>query len=109
MELKATDFSGQTLNRQGTVAAVFLASWCPFCRRFQPAFETAAKVSGTLWASVDVSDDHNELWNVFNIEIVPTVLVFKDGKLVWRRDGVLGRGLSEDVIKETIGQMKLLG
>jgi thioredoxin 1 len=108
-ELTSTDFIGQTLKREGTLAVVFLASWCPFCRQFQPAFETAAKISGTLWASVDLSDDDNKLWKVFNVEIVPTVILFKDGKPVWRRDGVPGRGLSGDVIKEAIGQMKLLG
>lgn len=109
MELKATDFAGQTLKRQGTMAAVFLASWCPFCRRFKPAVEAAANGSGTLWASVDVSDYENELWSVFNLDIVPTVIVFKDGRSVWRRDGVPGQGLSEDVTKEAIGEMKSLG
>jgi thioredoxin 1 len=107
-ELKSSDFTGQNLNRPGIVAAVFLASWCPFCRRFQPVFETAAKISGTAWASVDVSDEDNELWDGFRIDIVPTVVIFKDGKAVWRKDGILGRGLSEDVVKEAIGQIKLL-
>jgi len=89
------------------LAAVFLASWCPFCRRFQRPFETAAKANGTVWASVDVSDE-NGLWDVFNIEVVPTIIVFKEGKPAWRKDGVLGQGLSEDAITETIGKMKSL-
>jgi len=89
------------------VAAVFLASWCPFCKRFQPVFETAAKVSGTAWDSVDISDEANELWDEFRIDVVPTVIVFKDGKTVWRKDGIPGRGLSENVVKEAICQMKL--
>ena len=108
-ELTATDFKGQTLDRSGMVAAVFLASWCPYCRRFRPAYEAASKISGTTWASVDISDDDDVLWDAFAIDIVPTVVVFKDGKPVWRRDGVPGRGLSEDVIKEVLDQMKLLG
>jgi thioredoxin len=91
------------------MAAVFLASWCPFCRRFQPVYEAAAKVSGTSWVSVDVSDDDSPLWDTFNIEIVPTIIVFKDGKEMWRKNGVRGRGLSEDSIKEAIEEMKLLG
>jgi thioredoxin 1 len=97
------------LKREGTLAVVFLASWCSYCRRFQPVFEEAAKVNGTVWASADVSDDDNELWDVFNIEIVPTLVIFKDGKPVWRKDGVRGRRLSEGVIAEAMGQMKLLG
>lgn len=97
------------MKREGTLAAVFLASWCPFCRRFQPAFEAAAKVNGILWAYVDLSDDDNKLWDAFEIEVVPTIIIFKDGKPVWRKDGVLGRGLSEDVITQTMSKMKLLG
>jgi len=96
------------LKREGTLAVVFFTSWCPYCRRFQPVFEEAAKVNGTVWASADVSDDDNELWGVFNLEVVPTLVIFKDGKPVWRKDGVLGRGLSEGVIAEAMGQMKLL-
>ena len=108
-ELGPSDFNGQTLKRGGTLAAVFLASWCAFCRRFEPAFEAAAKVNGAQWARVDVSDYDNKLWEVFNIEVVPTIVLFKNGKAVWRKDGVLGRGLSEDVIKETIDKMGAVG
>jgi len=47
-------------------------------------------------------------WDAFNIEVVPTIIVFKDGKPRFRKDGVRGRGLSEDAIKETIDQVRLL-
>ena len=90
------------------MAALFLASWCPFCRQFLPAFEAAAKANDTSWAIVDVSDYDNELWDVFNIEVVPSIVIFKNGKPVWRRDGVPGRGLSDRVISETVGEMKSL-
>jgi len=69
----------------------------------------AAKGNSIQWARVDVSDYDNKLWEVFNIEVVPTIVLFKSGKPVWRKDGVLGRGLSEDVIKETIAKMGALG
>ena len=108
-ELRATDFSGRTLNRDGVIAAVFLASWCPFCRRFRPVFESAAEVSRTQWAFVDVSEDENELWDTFDIHIVPTIVIFNDGKMIWRKDGVPGRGLSETDVEEALRQIKLAG
>lgn len=55
-----------------------------------------------------MSDDDNELWDVFDIEIVPTLVAFKDGKPVWRKDGVPGRGLSDETVKDAIAKMKLL-
>lgn len=87
---------------------LFLASWCPFCRRFQPGFEAAAKSSGVPWELADVSDDNNVLWEVFGIEIVPTIIVFNNGRAAWRKDGIPGKGLSEKAIDEAIGQVKSL-
>jgi thioredoxin-like negative regulator of GroEL len=107
MELEPSDFNGQELRRGETLAVLFLASWCPFCRQFLRAFETAAKASGVLWASADLSDDDNVLWDSFKIDVVPTVVVFKHGKTVFRKDGALGRGLSGDAIKEIIHRTKL--
>jgi len=88
---------------------LFLASWCPFCRRFQPIFEDAAKQRAVPWAVADVSDYDNELWDTFDIGIVPTIVVFKDGEPSFRRDGVPMRGLSQKAIDETIEEMKRLG
>lgn len=31
-------------------------------------------------------------WDMFDIEIVPTIVLFKDGKPVFRKDGVCGQG-----------------
>jgi len=107
MELEPSDFNGQELKREETLAVLFLASWCPFCMRFRPAFETAARATGVQWASADLSDDDNALWSSFKIDVVPTAVVFKHGKAVFRKDGVLGRGLSAEAIKEIINQTKL--
>ena len=71
-------------------------------------FQAAAEKGGIAWAFIDISDDDNPLWEVFSIEVVPTLIIFKEGKAVFRRDGVYGRGLSEKAIDETINQMKLL-
>jgi thioredoxin-like negative regulator of GroEL len=57
---------------------------------------------------MDLSDDNNPLWDAFSIEVVPTIIVFKDGKTEFRKDGVFGRGLSEKAIDETMARMKLL-
>ena len=97
------------LRREGTLAVLFVASWCFFCRQFRPAFETAAKVNGVSWASADLSNDDSVLWDMFDIEIVPTVILFKDGKPVFRKDGVRGQGLSQGAIREIIDQAKLIG
>ncbi len=60
------------------------------------------------WAEVDISDMENPLWEIFDINVVPTVVIFKEGQPVFRRDGALGRGLSEKVIDDVLQEMKSL-
>lgn len=85
---------------------LFLTEWCPFCRKFYPEFETALNSKGIHWAEVDISDDEDLLWETFDINVVPTIIIFKDGQPIFRIDGVLGRGLSEKAIGETLQEME---
>jgi len=78
------------LRNKGTLAVLFVASWCPFCNLFYPVFQAVAEKTGIARARVDISDDDNPVWEVFSVEVVPTVIIFKEGKAVFRRDGVLG-------------------
>lgn len=75
---------------KGSSLVLFYSDWCPFCRSFMPAFENAA---GESLLKVS-TDDLPELEELFGIEVVPTVLCFKSGKLHARLDGQLGRGIT---------------
>lgn len=88
-------FEGNRLRRPGTWAVGFLANWCPFCRAFSPKLEALSKSGPYHVAFADVSDERSPLWDVFGIDVVPTVVVFRDGAAIFRRDGRLGRGLSD--------------
>jgi thioredoxin-like negative regulator of GroEL len=59
-----------------------------------PVFEKFAKGKTRACARV-VTDDKAKLCEEYSIEVVPTVLVFEQGKIVKRLDGVSGIGLSE--------------
>jgi thioredoxin 1 len=90
----AAAFDGRRLRRAGVIVVAFLADWCPFCRAFRPEFGRLApgpEDYGLLVA--DVTSMESPLWEAFDLEVVPTVVVFRDGKVVGRRDGVAGVGL----------------
>ena len=83
--LTASDFDRTRLSRDGTLAVAFSADWCPYCRAFMAEFEAAElpvpKVMG------DVTDEESVLWDDFKLNVVPTMVLFRDGEAVWRRDG----------------------
>jgi thioredoxin 1 len=85
-------FDGQRLRRTGTWAVAFFADWCPFCREFLPSF-VALKGSGFGVAVADLTDPGNPLWERFEIEVVPSIIVFRDGTPVFRADGRFMEGL----------------
>ena len=42
----------------------------------------------------DVTDEESALWDDFELNVVPTMVLFRDGKAVWRRDGIRHVGLN---------------
>jgi thioredoxin-like negative regulator of GroEL len=88
---------------EGSASVVaFHASWCPFCRRFMPAFRAFEGKTKARMAEAQVDEEDNPLWDRFKIEVVPTMIAFKDGKPIDRRDGKPGAGLSEKDIESLL-------
>ena len=83
------------------VIALFHASWCPFCVDFLPLFKKCAQGSPGLEFLI-VRDDEETLVDGYKVEIVPTVLYFKNGKIARRLDGTPGVGLNEKQLTQFI-------
>ncbi len=86
-------FDGTQLSRRGTWVVAFLAGWCPFCRAFEPELARLASRDGLSVLVADLTDEDGPLWDRFRIRVVPTVIVFRDGRPGLRRDGRSGYGL----------------
>lgn len=86
-------FEGERLLRSGTWAVDFSADWCPFCRAFLRPFEEWTGRQKLRALLADLTNLETPLWETFAIDIVPTLLVFRDGELLARADGVGGEGL----------------
>ena len=84
------------------VVALFHATWCPFCRTFVPVFRR--HVGGGAYEPLEVvlDDEQDPLWTRFNIDVVPTVIFFDDGKLKDRLDGQLGVGIDERTFRRVL-------
>lgn len=66
----------------------FFATWCGPCKTISPIVETIAKeLQGQARVlKIDV-DKNQELAQQFQIQAVPTLIIFKKGKMVWRKPG----------------------
>jgi len=89
----AEEFDGSRLARPGTWTVAFLADWCPFCRDFEPSFAALAAQPGIALLVADLTDVESPLWDRFRIDVVPSVIVFRNGEPVFRIDGRSGYGL----------------
>lgn len=98
-KLGPKDFEGDKVKIKGPLGVLFYAEWCPFCMEFKPYFE-ALNPKGFELALADLSNEANPLWDDFRIEVVPTLIAFKNGKAIWRKDGVLSQGLRKEDLEE---------
>ena len=89
----AKAFRAQVLESTEPTVALFWATWCPFCRRYKPEFDKLAARWPWRFASVYLDDESNPLWDDYAVAVVPTLALFRDGKLVDRQDGILGYGI----------------
>ncbi len=88
------DFDRDVLNSGVPALALFYAQWCPYCRDYLPTFR-GAEAEGVKLVEVDISDESDPLWDVYGIEVVPTLILFHRGSVIGRADGRYLRGLQE--------------
>jgi thiol-disulfide isomerase/thioredoxin len=107
ISLTFRDFSGTALLDPRSVLTLFYADWCPFCRSFLTIFESAmVKSAEPLGALVNISDENNPLWETFKVDIVPTLVGFRDGLVKVRKDGVASIGLGMPELEDALQKME---
>jgi thioredoxin 1 len=84
------DFEKEVLRSSEPVVVDFFAEWCPPCKAMSPALEAvAAELKGKVKVvKVDV-DQNPQITEKYRIRAMPTLMVFKDGKVAEERVGAL--------------------
>jgi thioredoxin 1 len=102
VELGSENF-GEQVTKSGITIVDFWAEWCGPCRQFAPIFEEAStKHPEITFAKVD-TEAEQQLAAQANITSIPTLMVFRDGVLLYNRPGALPGAALEELISAVAG------
>lgn len=78
----------------------FSAEWCGPCKQLKPILEQVKSNVGEKAKIIKIDVDKNRsLADKFQIRSVPTLILFKGGKVVWRQSGVVPARTLESIIR----------
>lgn len=81
----------------------FFATWCGPCKTQAPILEEVKKRVGDAASILKIDVDQNaRVASQYQIRSVPTMILFKKGKVIWRKSGVFQANDLERLIKENV-------
>jgi thioredoxin 1 len=84
-------FDREVLRSEVTVLVDFWAEWCPPCRQMGPTVDAvASEYAGKLKVGKLDIVANNAATERYNIRSIPTLLLFKSGRVVEQRVGLMG-------------------
>lgn len=88
------------INASKFVLVDFGAVWCPPCKKMEPVLLSLQNDPANKFTLVKVDGGKDEaILKKYAVTQLPVFIVFKDGKQVWRKDGIVGEKEIADLFK----------
>lgn len=98
-QISSDDFF-KSLPKNKTVLVDIGAVWCPPCKKMEPVIKELQKDNGNLFSLVNVNGgEQDTLAKTLNADSFPTFIIYKKGKEVWRKQGIVSK-------EELLSQLK---
>jgi thioredoxin 1 len=103
LEVTDNNFDADVLKSPLPVLVDFWAVWCGPCRAIAPHVEAlATEFAGKIKVGKCDTDANHGVAEQFEIRSIPTLLMFKDGKVVGQLVGAVPRAKIEDMVRKSL-------
>lgn len=70
----------------------FFATWCQPCKMMHPILEQVKSILGDKIRIIKIDvDKHGQTAAQYQIQAVPTLMIFRKGQVLWRQSGVVSK------------------
>ena len=91
------------INSDVPVLIDFYADWCGPSRVLSPEVQKAAKLLGDSAKVLKINVDKNPaVSQAYKIQSIPTLMIFKNGQLLWRKAGTMSAHQISETVKKFI-------